>query len=78
MASAGASADIAARAELARQLGGHDSRGDGAVLQRGGVVVKLDETREALADFVQGLPDSGCTGSINIDHNATRHHAIHH
>ena len=77
IASAGAP-DIAARAELACQLGAQDSSADGAVLQRGGFVVKFDEARKALVNFVQALADAGCAGSIKIDGDAARYDAIHH
>src|SRR5579872_1559369 len=77
IASAGPS-HIAARAELACQLGGHDSRADGAVLQRSGFVVKFNEARKALVNFVQALPDAGCAGSIKIDGDTAGYDAIHH
>ena len=46
-------ADIAAGAELLRQRGLQDAGGDGAILQRGGVVVDLDQLREAAPDVVE-------------------------
>ncbi len=40
---------MAAAAEGAGETGRDDPGGDGAVLQRGGVVVKLDQRRECRA-----------------------------
>ena len=50
IASARAS-DIAGRAELPRQLGAQDACRGGAVLQRRGIVVKLDQARKPLLDL---------------------------
>ena len=58
VAAAGA-ADIAARAELPGEVGADDPGQGGAVLQRGGVVVELDEAREALPQLRQRLLDAG-------------------
>ena len=77
VASAGAP-DIAAGAELTCQRGGHNSGPDRAILQRGGVVVKLNEAGKAPVDFVQNLPDGGCAGSIKIGRHASGNNAIHH
>ena len=53
-------ADIAAGAELPRELGLQDAGGDGAVLQRGGVVVELDQLAESGAgSFVEQRAQRG-------------------
>ena len=48
--------DITAGAELAHEIGLHDAGGHGAILQRGGVVVELDQAREHAADFREQAP----------------------
>ncbi len=70
--------DIPAGPELPRQLAAQNPGAGGAVLQRGGIVVKLDELREQPANFVQrrrDLPRAVCS---EITRDAARHDDIHH
>ncbi len=52
IAPAGAT-DIASRAELPGQIGAQDAGRGGAVLQRCGIVIKLDQARKPLLDLPQ-------------------------
>src|SRR5579864_9122088 len=52
-------ADIAACAELACKIGAQNSGSDGAVLERGRVVVERDEGRESPACVGEHFPDGG-------------------
>src|SRR5437763_10550989 len=56
--------DIPAGPELPRQLAAQDPSAGGAVLQRRGIVIKLDELRKDSADFIQqrrDLPRAVCS-----------------
>jgi hypothetical protein len=73
-AAAGAS-DIAAGAELPRQLAAQNAGSVGAVLQRGGIVVKVDELWNSRRPRQQRRPP----GNWRRDHAQTaRNHTIHH
>ena len=51
---------------------------DGAVLQRGRVVVEFDDLRKAPADIVQGRPDDGLSFIFEVVHHpAGRDHVAH-
>ena len=69
---------MAAGTEPARQLGPHDAGGDGAILQRRGVVVQRDEHGEAGAHFGGQRPQNADPFRCQIHGDAARHHAIHH
>ena len=71
-------ADVAAGAVLAGQLPRQDAGGDGAVLQRGGAVVELDQLGEAAADGADEGRQPLRTRLGKVDSGAARHYAVHH
>src|SRR5262249_5418391 len=76
-AAAGA-ADKAAGAELLRPFWTDDAGADGAVLQRGSVVVELDQLRQPAADLLQRIPDLRSPIGFEIGRDAARHDAVRH
>ena len=75
---AGGAADIAAGAELLRQRGLKDPGGDGAVLQRSGVVVDFDQLRKSLPHIVEQPAQAFDATFREIGRDAARHHPVHH
>ena len=71
-------ADEAAGAVLAGQLPRQDAGGDGAVLQRGGAVVELDQLGEAAADGADERRQPLRARLRQVGGDAARHHAVHH
>ena len=72
-------ADIAAGAELPRELGLEDAGADGAVLQRGGVVVELDQRGKAPPDLRRSARAAARDAvGVEIGRDAARHDAVHH
>ena len=71
-------ADVTAGAELAHQRGGHHTGVDGAILQRSGVVVELDEAGKAPPDFRKRFLH-GCTAiGGDVADDAARDDSVHH
>ena len=60
------------------QVGAQDARRSGAVLQRRGIVVKLDQARKPLADLPQQFADAGHAVAIEIGSDTAGHDPIHH
>ena len=71
-------ADITAGAELAHVVRLHDAGGHGAVLQRGGVVVELDQAREHAADFREQGVHLRRAVRRDVARDAARHDRVHH
>ena len=71
-------ADEAAGAVLARQLRAQDAGADGAVLQRGGIVVELDQLGEAAADVGEEAADAALAGPVEVGRNAAGDDLVHH
>ncbi len=76
--SSGCAADETAAAILAREIGAQNSRADGAVLQRCGEIIDVDEMREALADLAEQRFDYCLPLGGEIMGHAARHNSIHH
>ena len=70
--------DIAAGAELARMLALDDSCGDGAILQRSGVVVKIDQARKHLSHFRKQRVHLCDPVRRDVARDPARHDRIHH
>src|SRR5262249_62164335 len=70
--------DITAGAELPCQLTAQNSGSGGAVLERGGIVVKLDELRERAPNVLQQCRHSCCAVRSEVARDAARHHGVHH
>src|SRR5581483_1294173 len=75
---AASTADITGRRELARQLSAYNAGRYGTVLQRGGVVVKLDELRETVSNLLHQLGNALAPLRVEIAGDAARHDAVHH
>ena len=62
---------------MTRQLRLQDPRGDGALPQRGGAVVELDQLGEAAADGAHQDWHGLRAGLGEVDRDAARHHPVH-
>jgi hypothetical protein len=71
-------ADEAAGAVLARQLRLENAGGHGAVLQRGGAVIELDQLGKAAAHGSDQGAQAAHAGVRQIADNAAGHHPVHH
>ena len=76
-AAAGA-ADVTAAAELVHQFGGHHPGLDGAILQRSGVVVELDEAGKAPPDFRKRVFYVYAAIGSDVAGDAARDDPVHH
>ena len=74
----GCAPDVAAGGKLLRELGRQDAGADGAVLQRRGVFVELDQLRKALAHFCDQCEQQACAFVREIAPNSARDDAVHH
>ena len=74
----GGAADVAARAELLRQRGFENSRSNGAILQRGRIVVEFDQRRKFLPHFFEKSANRGDTWHTEVNRNPAGYDAIPH
>ena len=76
--SARSTADVTAGAECTCKFGGKDSRRGGSVLQRGRIVVKLEEPRRAQLYVGEDIAYLLCTGVRYIARKSAWDDGIHH